>query len=666
MPEADAQLSLDDFDPLADDGALERDLVLDARKREIRNILESYTGSFDFLSEPLQNALDAVDTRRKAAGEGYEGRVWVTIDLKAQVISVTDNGVGFNRDRFQTFLRPNVSYKFRDHPPSRGNKGVGATYLAYGFNSLEVATRTPDFCGSVLLPGGRTWVEDTSGTIDPPKFKVIAPSDPFFAGVDQGSSFVLKLDGPHIRPSDLGWIGARNAEQWAAILRIKSPAGEIHLRGDQPPVEIRVAVIDKEGNRSETSLKSPAYYYPHTIAGFKVARLGDIISAEQEASAAGRPTEKIHARFKKLHGMYETWTFEQILSKSTTIHPELDEAQLDLVREFKIGVYGYFCYSTSLWDAFNDDQLKLRKKQRILRGGLQFASNHMPQGELITIPLTSAIGYQQTTHVVVHLEGAHPDLGRKGFQPEITEVAGKLSTAVVATFKGRRKHLLAAPGGRTLSEDLKKHDWIKDQEKHEEDSPLILDPKLMLHAPLLAIDSLPQSEQDVIALFNELLSAGVLRGYQLLATSAHDTYDGLFRVRFSDETTCIYNGETAPLGLARGVIPTFPWRSEPKIIEYKYTVDGLIDDFDHEAKFPRHIALVVAWELGTAWKRDFEVVSLLEPESQNQRSYYGATHQFLYPNGQTAFEAVILSNVLDYLRDPQAVVARHAIELASK
>ena len=105
-----------------------------------------------------------------------------------------------------------------------------------------------------------------------------------------------------------------------------------------------------------------------------------------------------------------------------------------------------------MWDQYNDEIIKLRKGSRVLRGGLQMAANHMPQGDLIAIPLTSNIGYQNQVHVVVHFTEAEPDLGRKGFQPEIKEVAEEISTSIVGVLKrwrgNLRKETGAAPSSR--------------------------------------------------------------------------------------------------------------------------------------------------------------------------------------------------------------------------
>ena len=125
------------WDPL--DLDLADDVIDAAKKREIKNILDSYTGWFDPFSELIQNALDALEAR-KAVDDDFTSKLWIRIDLKDQSLSVTDNGIGFSEDEFRNFLAPTITFKSQEN---RGNKGVGATYLAYGFNFLQVGTKSP-------------------------------------------------------------------------------------------------------------------------------------------------------------------------------------------------------------------------------------------------------------------------------------------------------------------------------------------------------------------------------------------------------------------------------------------------------------------------------------------------------------------------------------------
>lgn len=172
------------WDPLADTG--DPGMLNAAQKREIRNILKSYTGYYDLFSELLQNSLDAVErrTREKDYG-GVQPAIWLTIDLIENSITVTDNGCGMSMEEFLSFLRPNISFKLSSD--TRGSKGVGVTYLAYGFNYLEVATKqSKKTIYSGLLENGRKWVEDTGDVVSRPKVVSGSVPDEIFHRIDKG------------------------------------------------------------------------------------------------------------------------------------------------------------------------------------------------------------------------------------------------------------------------------------------------------------------------------------------------------------------------------------------------------------------------------------------------------------------------------------------------
>src|SRR5579862_3542617 len=107
------------WDPLESVRASD-ELLIAARKREMQNILKSYVGFFDPFAELIQNAMDAVDSRRRELDPDSRKHVSIAIDLKENSITVTDCGVGFSKDQFKTFLCPNISFK--DGLLSRGKK----------------------------------------------------------------------------------------------------------------------------------------------------------------------------------------------------------------------------------------------------------------------------------------------------------------------------------------------------------------------------------------------------------------------------------------------------------------------------------------------------------------------------------------------------------------
>jgi hypothetical protein len=250
----------------------------------------------------------------------------------------------------------------------------------------------------------------------------------------------------------------------------------------------------------------------------------------------------------------------------------------------------------------------------------------MPQGELLPIPLQRTIGYQNQTHVVIHFKNAEPDLGRKGFQPELQDAAEQAAVGLVNHLKQWRHLLKKDMGGppKILGEG-ELYDWIKQQEEHEHTHPLqIENPNFFIPVHQVSILSEPQREQDVIALFNQLLAGGVVRGIRLMATNQHEKYDGVFRYAVVEPVSNHkFDKSTNPLGV-KDLVGKVPYFSKPYVLEYKYTLDALIRDFENEEKYESDIDLAVVWEAGSDRRKRYSIVSLLNLDNLQ--------HRMLQPN----------------------------------
>ena len=101
-----------------------------------------------------------------------------------------------------------------------------------------------------------------------------------------------------------------------------------------------------------------------------------------------------------------------------------------------------------------------------------------------------------------------------------------------------------------------------------------------------------------------------------------------------------------------------------KVLEYKYTVDGLVEELQSEVKAVEDVDLVIAWELGEKWRQMFDVTSYLDEDHIHHRAMHGATHSFTHAmNGNHAFEAIVLKDLVGYLDDPVAEQERQRAKL---
>ena len=646
-------MTIKSWDPLKSSAEADVEIVSTAQKRQIKNILKSYVGMYDSFSELVQNAMDAVEKRASLLNENdYKKKLWIEIELNDNSFSITDNGIAFNEKEFRSFLAPNISFK--EGQNTRGNKGVGATYVGYGFNYLQFGTKGNGISFRGEFKDGRDWVEDSEGVKTRPVIVENNFTNESFEKIKRGSIFKIKFVGDNIRPKDLSWYSAQTPQQWLYLLLIKTPLGSIDYVGSvNKSINFDLKVIKKDGTYEILENQTANYIYPNSKINASI-NLKEILKWQQKAISSGKSASKIPRKYRKSNGVYEFYSNDDVLELRKS-----DEDSKIIIKKYNVEAYGYFTYSTFVWDSLNDTIAKLRKGYRVLKGGLQLANNQMIQGELIAIPLTSNIGYQNQCHVIIHFTNADPDLGRKGFQPELKEIAEKLSVAIVNRLK-QWKYLLKSDSG--AKPDIKKekelHEWIKDQEIHEVSYPLVLNNKnFFIPINEISITSEPQSEQDVIVLFNQLIAGGVIRGIKLLATSQRKQYDGVYKfVLHNPLHNHKFDKDVNPLGVEEMQF-TNEWTGPPKVLEYKYNLDALIHEFENDDKSEKDIHLAIAWEMGNEWKKRYEAISYLDLDNLHQRDFHGLTHQL--DSGTTKFHVIVLKELISYLNDIDGVQTYH-------
>lgn len=626
-------------------------VLSEAAKGTVSNILKSYTGFFDILCEPIQNSLDSTQKKYLDEGDSYTPKIWIEISIRDKFVRVVDNGQGMDHEQFCYCLTPNVSFKKGQN--LRGNKGVGATFLAYGFNYIALQSKKNEISNSVILRGGRLWVEDSLGNMERPKFQVAKFDVPELVSEQSGTCVEIRLSGHGgEKPKKLDWHGATNAKQWFDILRVVTPVGGIYLKSEAFKPTIFLSVTDAAGLTTNHHSSNAEFYYPHDIPNLKVQDLSTIKKAILKIGGDHKHIkEKMLPAYKNLECIYDIWDTDSLLSPESGLGLMFDSIEESLIRMHKLTAYAAHLDSRKTFLKFNES-LGLREGIEFLHGGLLIASDSMPQGEMLIIPLKRYIGYQRNTFVIVHLSQGNPDLGRKVFQPEIKNLSEKISEKLTNHLLKYREYVKQDTGSiPTLLPNKALHDWKRDQENWRDSKPSGFD----IISKGLTYISIPREEQDVVAVYNQLIGAQVIKGIRFFSTTHHDRYDALIEY-FYDDKSVFFNNEVCKLGIRNDL--DLPYQSEPKVLEYKFDFDSILDDFDKEIKFYNHIDFVVCWKASGKYKEQLSLKPLLPAYEGNIREFYGSTHQAFMPGRETpVFEVCVLEELFQYLFDPEKAIA---------
>jgi len=641
-------MSFTPFDPLTFKNTKINDAAFVALKREINNILSSYVGWYDPFCELIQNALDAVEARaaiEEAAGtgKGYVPRISIRVDLDENSLTVSDNGIGLDKEKFEQFLAPNFSFKSGN---TRGHKGVGATYVAYGFNYMRVTTKVPGFEASGRIINARSWLGaeaiGANPKVEPDPSKL---ADDAFDAFDRGVSITVRFDSS-THPRQLSWLQASTAPTWQKILYVKTGLGSI-----TPDTSVRITItVVAKGTSTTVEQVGTKYPWLHDNAA-KKASYNILVKAQDDLYAKYGPGRKMPDMYSNLDFIYETWNADQLKGLLGNL---LDEDELDILARHTPTISVEFGYTAKLWTQFNE---ALGLRSRVLSSGIQLAANNMPQGETLLVPLTRNIGRQNQVHFLIHINNYTPDLGRKGFHRELTDFAKSVTRQIVETHLSKVRYLLKPNTGTSpdLVRELAIDDWKKAMLTHESQQPLTLQSKhFFLPVERVSITSVPTREQDVIALFNQLIAGGVVRGLNMMSTNERFTYDGLFKIAFDLAPDLYTYAEiTNPLGVPADTAKSLSGKvTTPRVLEYKFSLDGLVEDFENQDKNIKDIDLCVAWTTGELYKEKYGIVSLLLPENADQRQYHGITHVLVdLDSGAKYCDLIILSEMIEYLND---------------
>jgi hypothetical protein len=115
----------------------------------------------------------------------------------------------------------------------------------------------------------------------------------------------------------------------------------------------------------------------------------------------------------------------------------------------------------------------------------------------------------------------------------------------------------------------------------------------------------------------------------------------------------VYDADRNPLGVPLETATALHGRvTDPRVLEYKFCLDGLIEDLNNQDKNLKDIDLCVVWSTGDLYKERYDITTLLIPENADQRQYHGITHVLTdLETGAKHCDLIVLSELVEFLNN---------------
>lgn len=642
------------FDPLEEQAASNADTAVKIR---LENIISSYKNSVDVLAEPIQNAMDAIV---RADDDGrYDGEddpsLTVTIDTDEDTIAVEDNGRGFPLDELKDYIAPEGTNKrsLFTSGKVRGHKGVGLTFLAYGFNYFEVEAKAGGEPYRLTLKEGRDWVngDDIDASTRPQAQIDRLDEDDLKLEGDRGTRVEVHADEAS-QPSQLS-RAFNSAKMTQTILETQTAIGVLPPRDEtHPSVDVELMYVN--GDR-ENHPVDDSYRFPHQKLnddlddGESKLKTIDIDGYDYQEDDEQATEGVLPEDQSAYHGVYRSFDADDIADRITDDHTgeELqtpDEVK-EYIREHELVTYVLYTYSNEYRKELKE-RWDVRGTRKFHSPGVRIGTDgmistwHRPSDLSYSAPRESRLWF------VYHFQDVRPDTGRKDFPTEVHDVVDQTEQFLHKSVVTDGKHFLRpTPSNKSevnsiapLEKALGKDDISSSETQDFGDLPQVKE---------------PGEEQDAVAIFNQMIGMGIFRCYDPHYFSMRDDYDGFLK----------YNPDAVPSEL-RDVLPGSSDVSATDLnitLEFKQKGVDIIDHIVNETREWSEMDLLVCWELGGTddtgddsikaqkeWGGD--TITFRVPTQQEDRRYAGVTHiAHLASKGNVPLHTISLKDVIEKL-----------------
>lgn len=611
--------------------------LLALRKRELRNLLTSYADEADVFSETIQNAFDAIlaaQAQRLYDDPPSEPRLDIVIGRRSgdpHYLLVCDNGVGMTPEIAMRFTTPGFTY---DKVLGRtiGYKGVGASFFFAASNNVGFQTEDSDGNQTAAtVKASHRWI--MSNNEPPPEIvRQFTCPDNVRRLLPNGRGTAVYYefhDG--LKPRSLSHIvkhhdeARRELRRWASYLCAKTALGQVNT-GPELPLKVGLHIDRGQSQHATTwslgdfDLDNHRLGYPYPWRVLKVHKdVHDIDSTPE--------SQRIIRHKGKHQALRLYWSKNNLLE---LLQQQLTEEEEELAIEHLEFSDVFFAYSTDIMVAVHG---RTGARANVLRYGIRMACDGVPQGRIMDFDLTRHQGLARQAHAVIGFRGLELDTGRKiPVDETVRSLVRKVSTRAMGHLVDYRLYLKRKERP-DPSPDLE--GWRSNTKERMSLSLVPLLFRMLGEAAPVRVD--PDTEQDVIALFATMLAKRVLRGYEIVALSGFNQYDGLINVLTNT-------------GKVRDEVDPFSVRSaEPgrggdyRVLEFKLQFENLLEDFESRRKRPQDIDLLVCWTLPDMNVRQ-GTLSYTYGERRDFRETYGMTHLWTDDGGTTSIPIVCLKH----------------------
>lgn len=582
---------------------LQKDFV----KTIIRDTVETYSGQWRLVHEAIQNAHDSIQLNKKIS----RGKVEVHLYVASNIVSVKDNGTGISIDNFPKVFLIGGSDKTHEHLRKilKGSQGVGIKSTLFTSEMFKVES----------VYEGYAWDYEVTDCykFDEPNFDVeIKPPNPKPSSLSSGSIFTYSLPEYTVQDflneivneycEETSREELQNVEELKTVLEIyfrtKTYLGCVQsmldLNSDLTPIDVEVKLCfdspslehHKSLDIDHCSFISDESYYGKEISHTFLGKYIDILEMHSNLSGRYR-ADRVYTDFEEILRNPPDQTSKKILIQKldkAAVKKLLSRTKRDRqTRELSLepnsallskhrtvlerinGVYLVIGQRPYLANYFHIDP-----KQHISINGLPTnISLNLPRG---------ALGYLNTVYLVV--DANYPlGFGKRNLP---SRSKGIIDAFFLDAWTILRRVAPLIVGQREGTDPSQLPIWDKEEEFESYE-----DRDNLLGTLPLSFKTTPKEEQEVVALFFELIGRKLLKGYFPFRVGGNRaTYDALFYIDQDEDEK-----------LPQNIRPR-----ELKTVEFKFQLSGLIQNFMTEEKFLNDIDLVVCWENNYDENTDFE------------------------------------------------------------